>query len=417
MSQYIDIKDTLLEITEKYPETIQIFSENGFPQMNEKEKREQFGKALSLEMALTLKQLNKDSFVKVLEEAIAQNRANEDTALNEEGAQEKNADLTISGLLPCPVRMPLNESLDRFIDEYQQSSGLKIDYDLKAASMGLDWLKEDLQKSNGSENLDDLFISAGFDLFFDENLMGRFKEKEVFKDLSGLDTLNRDFDNESIDLKDPKGHYSMIATVPAVFLVNQRELGDREAPKSWADLLKPEFENSVSLPIGDFDLFNAILLTLYKQYGEDAVQKLGRTLLRSMHPSEMVRSNVKKMQRPAVTIMPYFFTKTVKEGSPMQAIWPEDGAIISPIFMLTKASKADRLKPVADFFLSQEVGEILSHNGRFPSVSPKVDNRLTPDQKFMWLGWDFIYQNDIAKLINRCEEMFHTSINPKPVES
>lgn len=417
MSQYIDIKDTLLTITEKYPETIRIFTENGFPQMNEKEKREQFGKALSIEMALTLKQLNKDSFVNMLEEAIAQNRANEDAALNEEETSKSKADLTISGLLPCPVRMPLNEALDRFIDEYQQSSGLKIDYDLKAASMGLDWLKEDLQENDDPEKLDDLFISAGFDLFFDENLMRRFKNQNVFKDLSGLKKLNQNFDNESIDLKDPKGHYSMIATVPAVFLVNQKELGDREAPKSWADLLKPEFKNSVSLPIGDFDLFNAILLTLYHQYGEEAVQKLGRTLLRSMHPSEMVRSNVKKMQRPAVTIMPYFFTKTVKEGSPMQAVWPEDGAIISPIFMLTKASKAGHLKPVADFFLSQEVGEILSHNGRFPSVSPKVNNQLNPDQQFMWLGWDFIYQNDIAKLITHCEELFQNSVNLNPVES
>ncbi|MCF8309224.1 MAG: ABC transporter substrate-binding protein [Bacteroidales bacterium] len=417
MNRYIDIKDTLLNITEKYPETIRIFSENGFPQMNDKAKREEFGKALSLEMALTLKQLNKDSFVNMLEEAIAQSRANEDAALNEDEPDSTKADITISGLLPCPVRMPLNESLDNFLANYQKANNLKVDYDLKAASMGLDWLKNELEETHDPGKLADLFISAGFDLFFDENLMGYFKEQGVFKDLSGLEKLNRDFDNETLDLKDPKGHYSMIATVPAIFMVNQKELGNREAPKSWTDLLKPEFENSVSLPIGDFDLFNAILLTLYRHYGEDAVRKLGRTLLRSMHPSEMVRSSVKKMQRPAITIMPYFFTKTVKEGSPMQAVWPEDGAIISPIFMLTKAAREKELQPIADFFLSEEVGKILSHNGRFPSVSPEVENQLSPQQKFMWLGWDFIYQNDIAALIKHCEELFHSSINLNPIES
>ena len=59
--------------------------------------------------------------------------------------------------------------------------------------------------------------------------------------------------------------------VAAVFLVNTDELGDRAVPVSWEDLLKPEFENSVSLPIGDFDLFNAILLNIYKKYGEDGI--------------------------------------------------------------------------------------------------------------------------------------------------
>ncbi|MDZ7777866.1 MAG: ABC transporter substrate-binding protein [Bacteroidales bacterium] len=229
--------------------------------------------------------------------------------------------------------------LDLFIDTYRQESGLQIDYELKAASMGLDWLKEELAPQPEPEALSDLFISAGFDLFFDDALMGHYKKQGVFKDLTGLNKLNPDFDDTSIDLKDPKGHYSMLA-------VAFGRIFDKQ-PRAWrtggsAHLerpAKPEFENSVSLPIGDFDLFNAILLTMYKYYGEEAVAQLGRTLLQSMHPAEMVRSNVKNIQRPAITIMPYFFTKTVKEGSPMQAVWPEDGAIISPIFMLYQAGQ------------------------------------------------------------------------------
>lgn len=416
MKKHIDSTQKLLEITENFPETIQVFVDNGFPQMQEKERREQFGKAISLDMALSLKQINKDAFIDLLEQAIDQTRNNEDAALNIE-KDHATADINITGLLPCPVRMPMNEALDNFIHTYQSESNLKISYNLKAASMGLDWLLDDLKDNPSEDKLADLFISAGFDLFFDEKLMGHYKNDGVFEDISGLEKLNADFDNAQIDLKDPKKHYSMLAVVPAVFLVNSKELGDREAPKSWADLLKPEFENSVSLPIGDFDLFNAILLTLYKNYGEEAIAQLGRSLLQSMHPSEMVRSNVKNIKRPAVTIMPYFFTKTVKEGSPMQAVWPEDGAIISPIFMLTKKEKKEKLKPAVDFFLSEEMGKILSHNGRFPAVSPAIDNHMTEEQKYMWLGWDFIYQNDIPSLIATCEKLFHESSNLKTIKS
>jgi len=40
--------------------------------------------------------------------------------------------------------------------------------------------------------------------------------------------------------------------------------------------------------------------------------------------------------------MPYFFTWMVREGSPMELVWPKDGAIISPIFMLTKKETKDK---------------------------------------------------------------------------
>ena len=41
--------------------------------------------------------------------------------------------------------------------------------------------------------------------------------------------------------------------------------------------------------IKDLDLFNAILLNLYKNFGEDGIKRLGRSLKKSMHPSEMVK--------------------------------------------------------------------------------------------------------------------------------
>jgi len=149
------------------------------------------------------------------------------------------------------------------------------------------------------------------------------------------------------------------------------------------------------------------LLNINKRYGEEGVEKLGRNLLRSMHPSEMVKSHIKNAEKPIVTTMPYFFTKMTKNGGPMKAVWPSDGAIISPIFMLSKKNKARDLKPFVDFFASKEVGEILSHKGRFPSVNPDVDNMIASRQKYMWLGWDYINKNDIGKLIVKCEKLFN----------
>lgn len=403
---YFHNQDSLFDITEKYPETIELFASIGFEQMQDETKRAAFGKAITLQMALQMKKINVETFSEGLIEVIEDRRNNIDGTVREKTKKE-SGDIRIQGILPCPVRIPLLEAFTKWMEENNRTD---LDYNLQAASMGIDWLKDSLLESENAEFLADIFISAGFDLFFDSNLMGKFKKQGVFQDMTGFERLNADFDNETIDLRDPDKQYSMIGVVPAVFLVNTDELNGRDMPRSWKDLLQPEFENSVSLPIGDFDLFNAILLNIHKQYGEDGVRKLGKALLRSMHPSEMVKSHMKKAEKPVVTIMPYFFTKMTKRGGPMTAVWPMDGAIISPIFLLTKKDKQEKIQPIVDFFASKEVGEILAHNGKFPSVNPDVDNMIAKDHSYMWLGWEYIQKQDIAKLIQHCEDLFQESV-------
>ncbi|MDA3847460.1 MAG: ABC transporter substrate-binding protein, partial [Vallitaleaceae bacterium] len=318
---------------------------------------------------------------------------------------KKDAGIVLQGVLPCPVRVPLLEGFEGWLAKQDDTYKEDFSYELKAASMGVDWLKEDLKNAVDEHAFSDIFLSAGFDLFFDKNLLGKYKERHIFKDFTNFTHYNKDFENDYMSLKDPKGEYSMIGVVPAVFLINQNVLEGRQLPLSWADVLKPEFENSVSLPVGDFDLFNAILLNIFKAYGEEGIRNLRRSFYVNLHPSEMVKSHTKRIQ-PTITIMPYFFTKTVREGGPMVAVWPSDGAIISPIFMLTKASKEKEVQPIVDFFASKEVGEILSHNGRFPSIHPDVDNQVPANQMYMWIGWDYINSNDIAVLIEHCTDIF-----------
>jgi len=406
--KYFNENSTLLEIVEKYPEAIPVFTSNGFSQMDDPEQRVKFAGSISLKMALMLKQLDLRIFSNLLIEAIEQKDTNIDATLAATIKVDDAEALNIVGLLPCPVRIPLLEQFNNFVKDYSAANSLVINHELKAASMGLDWVENNIKGVKEAKELPDLFISAGFDMFFDEEMIGKFKKDDVFADTTKLKEFNNLFDE--IDLKDPRGHYAMIGVVPAVFLINTKELDGREVPRSWEDIMKPEFEKRVSLPVGDFDLFNGILLNIHKHYGNEGVQKLGRSLLESMHPSQMVKSDRRKENKPIVTIMPYFFTKMVKEGGPMTAVWPEDGAIISPIFMLSKKEKIEKLQPIIDFFASLEVGKILSHSGLFPSVHPDLDNHIPSQNKFMWLGWDYIYSKDISKLIKHCETLFNEAI-------
>ncbi len=405
---FIDLNKSLHHLVTKYPEVKEYLIGQGLNQVEDQKLLETIGKTITVSVLIQSKKINQELFVSQLETIIKESRNLADTTLLEK-ARNYEATIKIQGILPCPVRIPLLEQFEGWLEDQDQTYQKSIDYELKAASMGVDWLKEAMEESTetcqeGSE-VADVFLSAGFDLFFDNRYMGHLKKEKVFQDMVVYEEYNQDFDNAYISLKDPDKDYSVIGTVPAVFLINHNALGDKPIPFTWEALISGEYENLVSLPVGDFDLFNAILLNIHKEFGMDGVRRLGKTLMKSMHPSEMVKAGSKPNQ-PAVTIMPFFFTKMTRPGGTMEAVWPKDGAIISPIFMLSKRNKRDQVQPIVDFFASKGVGEILSHNGRFPSTHPDVDNLIPKENKYMWLGWDYIKNNDIGQLIEACMTAF-----------
>ena len=400
MAKYFDENEKIIDILNRYPETVEFFVNKGFDKLKNEKDRDVIGK-LSLNLILKTKGISIEGFSQMLDDFIELARNSADITLNQKTKRTKG--VKVVGLLPCPVRVPLLEQFDAFVEKNETD----IEYDLMAASHGLEWLKGTVRNVEDYNELADIYLSAGFDLFFDEKLMGKFKKAGVFKSGVKYDKFNSDFENDYMSLKDPSGDYSILAVVPAVFLVNKNELNGREVPKTWADLLKPEFEKSVSLPVSDFDLFNAILLNIYKLYGDEGVKKLGKSLIQSLHPAQMVKSDRLTVNRPTVTIMPYFFTRMTKEGGTMIPVWPEDGAIISPVFMLTKAEKLKEMESLIDFLSSKAVGEILSHKGFFPSVNPEVENLTPRDKKYLWIGWDYIYNNNLQEQMHHCEDLFN----------
>lgn len=405
--QQIDKDMTIKELLELFPETLDVLVANGFENLKDPKVLAGVGGFLKLERAAMTRNYDLDNFLGLLQHKIDEQRHQVDVTMKK--TEQDNSEISISGLLPCPVRLPLLEGFNSFIDDYTKKTGVTVSYKLEAASVGADWMAEHIEGVNELSQLPDVFISAGFETFFDPQTIGRFKDQGAFSDLTA-GPVNQDF--SGIALKDPKGHYGLIAVVPAVFMINHNELGDLPVPRSWADLLKPEYEQKVALPVGDFDLFNAILLAIHKEHGDEGVKKLGRCMLKSMHPSQMIK-NAQRVaeEKPLVTIMPYFFTRMAAMVKSLEIVWPDDGAIISPIFMLTKQEKREKLQPIADFLYSKEVGEILAQKGLFPALNPEVANQLPPQHPWQWVGWEYLYSHDVAGLIRHTSTLFETSMN------
>ncbi|MGM0432452.1 MAG: ABC transporter substrate-binding protein [Spirochaetota bacterium] len=394
-AHYFNLNDTISSIINRYPETLEYFTRHGFPQFGNPSLLKNLGERITFKSAMLSKHKDPEGHMQKICAVIEQYRGNESPSELEH--------CTISGLLPCPVSIPLKENLEKFAETSEGQDGFALEVNLQSASGGISWLEDIYRLAESEEDLPDLAISAGFELFFEPELIGRFRDAKTFSDLSGLSHFHPAY--QGINFKDPEGNYTMLGGVPAVFLVDTLQLEGRKTPACWEDILSEELTGAVSIPVEDIDLFHAVCLTLYDQFGPDAVRALGRNFQQSQHPAEMVKPTG-DTQQPAVTILPWFFTRMLFSTTTLKAVWPEDGAIISPIFTVTKQSKAGSLRKVTEFLESRQTGDLLRSKGMFPSVNPSVDNNLPEGGTFRWLGWETIYGQDIGALTTECNRLF-----------
>jgi len=399
---------SLYEVTERHPTTIEVLVASGFPKLRDPALRGAQGRALTVAAAAKLRRLDLSALLARLE-AAARSDPTQDPALEADAGAElrllPEGELRVSGLLPCPVRLPVLEALRRAKEGIERERGVRVGCSLAAAAVGGDALNRAIRAAESEAELPEIFISAGFESFFDRRTMRRFKDRGVFVDLAPAGQ-NRCFGG--LPLRDPDGHFTMLGMVPAVFLCNRSLLGDDPAPRSWEEVLHPRFRDRLALPVGDFDLFNGLLLTLAARFGDAAVEALAENMLVARHPAETVgRFSSRQAAQPAVSIIPYFFSKMTLRSQVLSVIWPEDGAVVSPIFMLVKRSAMPLAGELAQVFLSREVGEVLAQRGLMPVLHPEVENQVPEGARFLWLGWERIRELDLGEEIPRLEAIFH----------
>ncbi len=154
---------TLFEITEKHPETIDVFVANGYEHVGDESKRKAQGKMVTLAQAMQAKGKDIRAFIALLENAVKENHEDEDITLKMVDDESKvfpsHGDIKVAGLLPCPVRLPLLEAFDSVAKSITAETGLTVGARLAAASVGADVLEEGMNAIDGEDDLPDIFLS------------------------------------------------------------------------------------------------------------------------------------------------------------------------------------------------------------------------------------------------------------------
>lgn len=305
-------------------------------------------------------------------------------------------------MLPCPLKVPVEEDFLRRTEagEWTAFDTSRIVFEGNATQTAF---YEQVKDYGHEDELPDLVISPGISSFFHDDFRRRFVDRGVFADVTAGWENDR-FDGQ--DLTDPKGWYSVICVNPLVMVADHSRLGELPVPKAWADLLKPEYKRQVAMRGQKGSFCETTLLTLRHIYGLEAVERFGGAVQQGLHPAQMAKhAGSGNPEASPVLIMPYFYAKSIMKKEKVSIIWPEEGAIASPVFLLTKAAARERLKPLTDYLTGVEVSN-LYENASFPALNPQVTSKLPDEARLLWMGWDLVWSGSIQKVKEETHDRF-----------
>ncbi len=397
MKPLFDEDQKIYDIIKRYPETESVFTANGLGALVSDDGMRVLAPFLTLGTALRSRFMNIPKFVELLESSVTPEILLETPGLS---SLEDQKYLTFLGLMPCGLKMPFSRAFSDFLTQLQTRNPLEI----QSAVEGN--LNQELSYYSyvgtieSEEELPDIIVSSDFNVFYGHRFYDRFVATGQF---SGYGTFSPGKNYAQAGILDPLGAYTNVCVNPLVIVANLDQLEDRTLPTSWADLLAPQWKKSVVIRGGDQFYCHAVLLPIFQEFGESGLIALAHNISTGLHPSQMI-NRIDKNASGALYVMPAFFAKRIRHQERIKVIWPEDGALASPVTLQVKPSRIEELKPILDYLVGKELARILAKAG-FPvphdDVTAEVQSR-----PLRWLGWDYLRNNDLTSLNIQINDIF-----------
>jgi ABC-type Fe3+ transport system substrate-binding protein len=387
--------EKLQTIADKYPILISEFEKNGMGNWFKPENLKKLGSFVSLQTLLNSSKIDAKQFVPVLN-----NILNKSDTISSSNMLEIQKSLHFLAMLPCGLRNPFKEFLENHIaDNNELYTGLNyltegnVNHELSYYPL--------LDSITSPDELPDIIIASDVNHFFHRPFIANFVKKGIFKTYCSYKP-NSYF--EQAGYPDPAGNFTMLTANMLVIAVDTERLNTRKMPETWKDLLTKDFENDIIMRGEDNFFCNAVMLPIYKDNGFESIVAMARNIKSGKHPAEMVKlAGSGKEEAATVYIMPYFFSQKILNDK-IKIVWPKDGAIASPVFMLVKNTVTEKHKKLLNFLISKEMGAMLLDR-YFPFIHPEVDTASFPGT-MKWLGWDFLTNNDIGQMKESIQNVF-----------
>ncbi len=183
-----------------------------------------------------------------------------------------------------------------------------------------------------------------------------FTQEGVFEPY--LSPQDKYFDEKHYD---PKGLWHGHARYPHVIEYNVKSITKEQAPKSYADLLKPEFKGKLGLEANAVPWFSGMLRIMGRDKGLEYMKKLAEQKPRLISGHTSLHKLVTSGEIPVAAYMYSFRAVADKENGLVEWVNPTEGTSGDAVFVavVKNTTHPNAARLVLDFVLSEEVAQIM----------------------------------------------------------
>ena len=192
--------------------------------------------------------------------------------------------------------------------------------------------------------------------------------------------VSPEFANMYEDLYDPKGYWSTVYLNTLVLGYNTKVISKNDLPKTYDDLLKPQYKQKFIIDIENHDVFVA----LSQEWGQEKAINYFKGLAKQ--EPVFLRGNTNRANFVSVgeRSMTFVYSQAIERmkqtGAPVDWIPLEPVAVELNVAMLSaKASHPNSAKLFIDYLLSKDGQEFLK---TFRRIGPRKDVKPDPPKLF-----------------------------------
>jgi ABC-type Fe3+ transport system substrate-binding protein len=319
--------------------------------------------------------------------------------------------LDFLGRMPVPLRRSFKAGLDQTVSTHRTETGIPLECCFLS---GAEWYRPfDTLSSTSPEDLPGMLVTT---LYHDVLHPGML---EHFTPVSRRPTACHPI-CQAGGILDPSGTFRTFAVVPFVFLIDEKRLKGRPAPRCWADLFAPIWANEIvfggwrpNSEVAYHDYNSFLLFSLWQEYGEAALQAFAanvRLLQHNIRTASQAGSNSHNVG--AISILPWLQAELCPRRERTRVIWPEDGALSMPIGYMIKQGEEERVTPIIRYLEGQDLGTVLARNC-YPPTNPAVRNAFPEGARLKWAGWDYLHQHNMAAESRKAASLFFSAQRPQ----
>lgn len=279
------------------------------------------------------------------------------------------------------IRMAVVEALKEEIKLFNKQHGVNMTMGTPTSQPEGVWLPESLAQGA----LPGMAIAHGTDFASLEQA----QLQDLLLPLPGRFPLDSEL--EAQGLRDPAGLLHPVFIIPFVIICNSSLLAPHQRPIRWADLLDEKWHDQVCFPAQDTPITQAVSAYLRANH-PDQYRDFAAGLSFRKSPVEVIKA-VGEGAYP-LGIANLGFAKMLS-GQQVSPIWPEEGAVCSPLVLAFFRPAEPGLLEMGDVLFRPGMQDMAARQGFLPAKSASIglEEVIGAKRALAWQGWESYLAN------------------------